>query len=374
MSKSFLITILFALSLIAVVNAQDYTKAEDTLEVVTLQKIRVPEIPLVLSAITIVNAIDAEILDASGTSILKLSDKQKFQKPLSEEIAAKVSAQKGRGITVQSYFEPTFNEPGVFYLKLSINVIGEASKALVATKYYLINVKLPTLAAPITVRSAYYFSESPAFSFATREFTHQELYSYKVTGCANPKEGKGSFIDLKDLFNDAANVNRTLKVEGFYNDAIMKYADPATGEAKVASWDIRIDRPNLGEFNSWKKITNKPEDDDVPYYMYVDSDPKNVASRQFLFGCFGNTSTGFVFVAPTFNNLSVSSDPEGFLVQGQTFTKTKNGSFSVIQLNVNPEFLGAMAVGSDQAVKVTIKFKNQFGEDWNKIYRANVVK
>lgn len=343
-------------------------KIDDTLEVVTLQKVRVPEIPLVLSAITKVNSLSAEILNSSGSSILKLTDSQKFQKPSSDEVVSKVTQQQGRGVTVQTYFEPLFEEPGIYYLKMSINVTGEANKALVADKYYMIDVKIPSLAAPVAVRNSYFFSENPAFSFAVKEYTDQEKYSYKISdGVSTLKEGKGSFINLSEILNDAQNVGKSIKVQGFYNDKLMTYNDPVTGKPQVASWDIMIQKPGLGDFSGWATLSEKEAENAAPWYISVD----NQASRQFLFGYFGNTANGFVFAAPKFNQLRVTAEPDNFI---QSVSQTKKGLFPVVEIVVNPAFLDAMAIGSDQDIKLTIQFTTQFGEKVVKKYRANVIK
>lgn len=257
MTRTLLKATIFTLLIAGSSFAQSF-KVDDTLDVVILQKVRVPEIPLVLSAITKVNSLSAEILNSSGASILKLNDSQKFQKPSSEEVVAKTAQQQGRGVTVQTYFEPVFQEPGTYYLKLMINVTGEANKSLIADKYYMINVKLPTLSAPIALRNSYFFSENPAFSFAVNEYTDQEKYSYKVSDGVNTiKEGKGSFIDLSQAMNDAQNVGKIIKVEGFYNNSRMTYTDPVTGNPVTASWDISIQKPGLGDFSGWATLSDK---------------------------------------------------------------------------------------------------------------------
>ena len=367
MTRTLLKATIFTLLIAGSSFAQSF-KVDDTLDVVILQKVRVPEIPLVLSAITKVNSLSAEILNSSGSSILKLNDSQKFQKPSSEEVVAKVAQQQGRGVTVQTYFEPFFQEPGVYYLKLMINVTGEANKALVADKYYMINVKLPTLSAPIALRNSYFFSENPAFSFAVNEYTDQEKYSYKVSDGVNSlKEGKGSFIDLSQIMNDAQNVGKMLKVEGFYNDSRMTYTDPVSGNPVAASWDITIQKPGLGDFSGWATLSDKEAENEAPWYISVD----NQASRQFLFGYFGNTANGFVFAAPKFNQLRVTSEPDNFI---QSVSQAKKGLFPVVEIVVNPASLDAMAIGSDEAIRLTIQFTTQFGEKVVKKYRANVIK
>lgn len=367
MTKSLLKAAIFIFLLTNIVFSQGF-KVDDTLNVVTLQKVRVPDIPLVLSAITKVNSISAEILNSSGSSILKLNEKQQFQKPASADVAAKVVQQQGRGVTVQTYFEPMFEEPGVYYLKLAINVTGEAGKALIADKYYMINVNLPTLAAPVAVRNNYFFGESPAFSFAVREFTDQDKYSYKISdGVSTIKEGAGSFVNLTDLCNDPQNVGKVIKIEGFYNNELMSYTDPGTGNPVKASWDIAIQKPGLGDFSGWATLSEKDSENDAVWYISVE----NQASRQFLFGYFGMTPSGFVFAAPKFNQLRVTSEPDNFI---QSVSQSKKGQFPVVEIAVNPAFLESMDIGTDQDVRLTIQFTTQFGEKVIKKYRANVIR
>lgn len=46
----------------------------------------------------------------------------------------------------------------------------------------------------------------------------------------------------------------------------------------------------------------------------------------------------------------------------------------MVEIVVNPAFLDAMAIGSDEAIRLTIQFTTQFGEKVIKKYRANVIK
>ncbi|KAB2909252.1 MAG: hypothetical protein LC102_00650 [Ignavibacteriales bacterium] len=367
MKKTLLKATVFSVFLVGFIMPQGF-KVDDTLNVVILQKVRVPEIPLVLSAITKVNSLSAEILNSSGASIQKLTDELKYQKPSSAEVVSKVAQQQGRGVTVQTYFEPTFKEPGKYYLKFGINVTGEANKALVVDKYYLINVTYPTIAAPVSIRNSYFFSENPAFSFAVNEYTNQDKYSFKIfDGGSVVEQGVGSFVNLSKILNDPQNVGKVFKVEGYYNNDKMTYIDPTSNSTQSASWEFTVQKPGLGDFCGWAVLSDKEAENEVPWYISVD----NQAARQFLFGYFGNTENGFVFAAPKFNQLRVTSEPDNFV---QSVSQAKRGLFPVVEIVVNPAFLDAMDFGEDQEIRLTIQFTTQFGEKVVKKYRANVIK
>ncbi|MBK7866316.1 MAG: hypothetical protein IPJ75_04585 [Ignavibacteriales bacterium] len=83
------------------------------------------------------------------------------------------------------------------------------------------------------------------------------------------------------------------------------------------------------------------------------------------------TPSGFVFAAPKFNQLRVTSEPDNFV---QSVSQSKKGQFPVVEIAVNPAFLEAMQIGTDQDVRLTIQFTTQFGEKVIKKYRANVIR
>ena len=81
--------------------------------------------------------------------------------------------------------------------------------------------------------------------------------------------------------------------------------------------------------------------------------------------------SGFAVTVPELNGLRVTSDPENF-VSG--FTQRNIGSFKVVELTINEEFLNQMPVGESKAVKVRVSFRTQFGEPFNKDYYAVVIR
>lgn len=342
-------------------------KIEDTIKVVTNQLFDVPKKgATIISNITKVNSITGALYDAKNKKIKDCKDP--YLKPSAAEVAQRAQQQGGRGVTVQMVFTEQLNETGTYYLKISVNCVGENGAALVGEKNYMIIVDNPTLSAPVKIRERYFFSEQEAISFSMVEYTEPNNYSYKITDGVNVlAEGKGPYVVLGDILNSEANVGKTLTITGYYNGQVITYKDPESGEMKKAEYQVSIALPSIGGFSGWALVSDKPEENQSAWYISVD----NAAVKQFLFGYFGNTPNGFVFITPKFNSLRVTSRPDNFL---KGTSVGKRGQFPAIQIEVNPAFMDAMAVGDVQDVELDIQFTTQFGEKVVRKYRASVIK
>jgi hypothetical protein len=131
-----------------------------------------------------------------------------------------------------------------------------------------------------------------------------------------------------------------------------------------AEWNFSIDQPSLERFNSWQ---TKPDEN---WRLFVDNE-SITPTRTFLYAYIGRTPGGFAVTTPEILGLRVSSDPENFIA-GQT--QRQSGSFRVVEIKVNQDFLDQMQVGAEQQVKIKISFRTQFGEPVNDEFHAVIIR
>lgn len=353
--RKYLLIILFVG--ISAVSFGQKVEVFDTINVATLQNFNAPSVgALVLSNILKFD-FSAELLNEN---LSKIRDIRKHtQKPRKEDFAKYTTG--GRGTTVWLVLHDMIENPGKYYIKVSIRASGELG-ALNKDVYYLVNCYIPRMAAPINLRKTYFFSESETFSFATVDYTDPNAYSYEVVdGSTAVLRGVGPVVKLDTILNDINNFGKQLTIKGLYQGKEFSYKNPQSGEVEKSTWQFAIEKPTLDEFNGWSSKDN----DDWLISVY------NSFSKQFLFVYLGMKPNGFVVVRPEARGLRVTSEPENFITGAN---QRKQGSFLYIDLLINEEFLNNMAVGSDEKVKITIQFTTQFGEKVKKEYYGVVIK
>lgn len=351
--------ILLFLCFITITFAQKETMSEDTVKAVTNAAFNVPS----FGAISLQNVLKidyaAELLDASQNKIMDI--KEFTQKPTKEELALKVKG--GRGATVNLVLHPKVEQPGVYYAKLRVTAnteLGSATKEV----YYPIIVSYPTLAAPVDVRASYFYTEPATFSFATIEYNDPTKYSFVMTDDAGNTlvSGKGPIVKIDTLTNNINNVGKRVTVKGLYEGKEFTFAQ--NGSTGTTSWQFSIDKPGISKFNSWTSDQQKVQDTWIT--------PGNPSSKSFLFTYFGKTPNGYVAIKPEIKNLQVRSDPDNFVSGARV--RGGGGVFSYIDIDVNPEFMDLLEVGSDVDIKLTITFRTQFGEQVREEYYGLVIK
>jgi hypothetical protein len=329
----------------------------DTLNVVTLQKFSVPE----NKSIVLTNIRDisftAELLNSNFEKIRECTEFKQDPPPSEFPVAGK------RGKMVQYSVYETIDEPGTYYVKISIKYRDEEVSSSLSA-YYQINVDHPTIASKVNLRNKYYFSEKETFSFNTAEYSNQMNYSYSIKDDAGSEieNGNGPIVNLDAVFNDERNVGRKFIISGMYNGKEFSYKDPVSGEVKKAEWEFTLEKPELDEFVAWQK---KDELEELLLSIY------NKKAMSFLYLYVGKTPSGFAVVAPKVRNLSVVSEPSDFM---KSFNSTASGKFLFVNINVNEEFVERMEECGSEPVKLTLQFTTQFGEKILKEYYATVIK
>lgn len=333
----------------------------DTIRVVSLQTFNVPQVGAIVAANLLSFDFSAELMTMSNE---KIRNVEKYtQRPRKEDFSKYVSG--GRGTTVWLVLHDFIQEPGEYMIKVSVSGKGETG-IFKADRYYMVIVTEPTLAAPITLRPNYYFSENDVMSFATSEYTDFNLYSYQVLdGSALIDSGRGSVVRLDNLLSNIEQVGKKITIKGFYQGKQFSFYSPFRKVSEFSEWSFTIDKPAIQKFNGWSSAEPKAGED--PWYISVD----NQFSKSFLFVYMGIKPGGIVAVTPEVRSLRVTSEPEQFITGA---TSRKQGTFVYIDIAVNPEFLGAMSAGSDVDVKINVQFRTQFGDQVKETFYATVIK
>lgn len=332
---------------------------KDTIKVAVLQNFNAPSVGALVLANVLKLDIAAELLDAN---LKKLRDIKKItQKPKKEDLPKATAG--GRGTTVWAVLSDMVEQPGTYYIKVSVNMSGEVG-SVKSDVYYMLIAYNPALAAPVKLRDKYYFGEKETFSFATVDYPDPNAYSYEISdgGKAVLQKGSGPVVRLDSVFNQVANCGKKLVIKGFYQGKEFSFIDPATKKQMQSTWECNLAQPEISEFSTWKK--DKPDEN---YYLSVDND----MAKQIFYIYTGDTPGGFAVTVPEIQNLRVSSEPENFVASASA---RKARPFTIVDIKFNEEFLANMKVGDSENIKLTVTFRTQFGETYRKDFYAVVIK
>jgi hypothetical protein len=342
----------------------------DTVHAISLQEFSVPSKLAYVAQNLVKFNLTAELFDINKTKIRDC--KNIVQKPKSEDIekeVRKLSSDGRAGIAIMAAVKEIIEEPGSYLIKFNVTGTGENRQTASKSFFYLVIVEYPTIAAPIKLRDKYYFSEKETFSFATMEYSDPNSYSYQVVDGAGTvlESGNGPVVNLEKVFNEANNVGKTIKIKGFYEGKPFTFKNPQKNANEKSEWSLTLDKPGLDSFSGWLK---KEDDKDQEWLISIYND----ASKSFLFTYIGSTPSGFVAIRPNpSGGVRVTSDPPEFL-QGSGGVGIPAGSFLKVMLTVNDDFLNTIEIGGEIAVKLTVTFRTQFGENVKREFRATVIK
>jgi len=332
--KYVLLFLFFAVS----ISAQNDIVVSDTVNVVTLQKFNVPnDKNIVLTNIKQIS-IQAELLDSKFNKIRDVEEI--FQTLSSDEVISK--AKDGRGVMVQFVVKEAIEKPGV---------------------YYLVNVSYPRVNSKINLRENYFYSEKETMSFATNEFADPNGYSYEIfdpTGNVLAS-GRSSIISFNNVFNNVKNVGREITVKGYYKDKQFFY-EHYGDDVHKSEWTFRLNKPNLEEFNDWKKAN--PND-----RIAISAWNKN--AMRLLYTYTGNTPSGFVVVYPEINDFRFKGEPAELFKNSRY---SRSGNFLYVSFSLEEEYLAEMEDCAEQPVRISIEFITQFDEKVEKIYEGTILK
>ena len=349
---------LLALFISISVLAQPMVTVTDTIDVVTLQKFNIPEDRnIVLTNIKQIS-IQAQLFDAE---FVKIRDVDEIFQTLSSEEVVKQS-RDGRGVMVQVVANTAIEEPGVYYIKIDINYTDEEGKGS-ASAYYLINVSYPQANAEISLRENYFYSEKETMSFATSEYSDPNGYSYEIIDAAGNllSSGNSSIISFNNVFNEIKNVGKELTIKGYYKEKQFFY-EYNGDEVHKSEWTITLNKPNLEEFNDWKKAN---PDDRIAISAW------NKNAMRLLYTYTGNTPNGFAVVYPEITGFKFKGEPAELFKNSR---QSRAGNFLYIAFTLNEEYLAEMEDCAEQPVRITVEFTTQFDEKVEKIYDGIILK
>ena len=350
--------LLLFLFISATIVAQSSVTVSDTIDVVTLQKFNVPDDKnIVLTNIKQIS-IQAELLNSEFS---KIRDVEEISQTLSsDEVISK--AKDGRGVMVQFVAKEAIEEPGVYYIKIDISYTDEQGKGS-ASAYYLVNVSYPRINSKINLRENYFYSEKETISFATSEFADPNGYSFEIIDAAGNllTTGNSSIVSFNNVFNNIKNVGKEVTLKGYYQEKQFFYEFNGDDVHK-SEWTFRLNKPNLEEFNDWKKAN--PND-----RIAISAWNKN--AMRLLYTYTGNTPSGFVVVYPEISNFQFKGEPSD-LFKNPRYSRA--GNFLYVSFGLNDEFLAEMEDCAEQPVKISIKFTTQFDEKVEKEYEGTILK
>lgn len=350
--------ILLFLFISATIIAQSSITISDTIDVVTLQKFNVPDDKnIVLTNIKQIS-IQAELLNSEFS---KIRDVEEISQTLSsDEVISK--AKDGRGVMVQFIVKEAIEDPGVYYIKIDIGYTDEQGKGS-ASAYYLVNVSYPRVNSKINLRENYFYSEKETISFATNEFADPNEYSFEIIDATSNvlTKGNSSIVSFNNVFNNIKNVGKEITIKGYYQEKQFFYEFNGDDVHK-SEWTFRLNKPNLEEFNDWKKAN--PND-----RIAISAWNKN--AMRLLYTYTGNTPNGFVVVYPEISNFQFKGEPTE-LFQNPRYSRA--GNFLYVSFGLNDEYLAEMEDCAEQPVKISIKFTTQFDEKVEKIYEGTILK
>ncbi len=336
---------------------------KDTVNVTALQKFKIPQNKNVVISNVLRIKVDAELLDAGMNPIRKCDEL--WQDPTKAQIAKKTRG--GRGTDVQFSVFETIKKEGTYYIKLDIKVKGERGSGK-KTVYYLVNVKLPEVAAPIDLNEkGYFYSQKKTFSFATIQFQDPSLYSYKIFDGGGNVIGQnaGSVIKLDSVLSDLKYVGSKIKIVGYYNGNEFEYRESGNPEVHKSEWEINILKPIINDFTVWRKTKDKNDKEPAFISAY------NVRAMRILYSYFGKTEDGFVVVQPQVRGFRLTSEPKGLIINAR---QTRAGSWLYVQFELSKDYLDGIEEYGEIETTLHVQFRTQFGETIDKTYDATIYK
>ncbi len=359
--KKLVLVILLVASAFTTVQAKK--SIQDTLNVTTLQKFKVPQNKNIVIANVLRIKVSAELLDAGMNTIREC--KEFWQDPTNAQIKKKTRG--GRGTDVQFSVFETIKKEGTYYIKLNIKVKGERGSGN-KTVYYLVNVRLPEVAAPIDLsEKGYFYSQKKTFSFATIQFNNPSLYSYKIfDGGGNIiGQNNGSVVKLDSVLSDLKYVGSKIKIVGYYNGEEFEYRETGNSEVHKSEWEINILKPTINDFTDWRNTANKSDNEPVIISAY------NRNAMRILYAYFGKTDNGFVVVQPQVRGFRLTSEPRGLVINARP---TKAGSWLYVQFELSKDYLDQIEDYGEIETTLHVQFRTQFGETIDRTYDATIYK
>ena len=163
------------------------------------------------------------------------------------------------------------------------------------------------------------------------------------------------------MYNEIKNVGKELTIKGYYKEKQFFY-EYNGDEVHKSEWTITLNKPNLEEFNDWKKAN---PDDRIAISAW------NKNAMRLLYTYTGNTPNGFAVVYPEITGFKFKGEPAELFKNSR---QSRAGNFLYIAFTLNEEYLAEMEDCAEQPVRITVEFTTQFDEKVQKIYDGIILK
>jgi hypothetical protein len=257
-----------------------------------------------------------------------------------------------------------FPEPARFRIVKRFSGVDETNRPVKETRSWDVVVTHPTLSAPVSVDSIYFFGESAYISFGTVQYPEHPLYSYRIETEQGMLQdsGRGTTIDLRATLRDPRCVGKGFVAKGMYDGRPFRCINPRTSQVEETVWRFRVAAPTLSPVSiPWAEPGERMTpvlsmglpsryDPNVFSYVYVDT----------------RDTSSYVVSTPDIENLRVVSIPSGFV---QSYHAQPAGVFSQIVIVPNKALLGK------EGLLVTLFFRfedSRLRVPYEKRYRALV--
>lgn len=337
----------------------------DTINVVALQQFKVPaRKQIVLTNIKSISSFKATLLDESLNQIKELTDYYQDPKTLK-------GGERGETVVYEVY--GIAEKSGTYYVKIELSFVDETARRSV-TGYYLLNVDNPTMSAKLSVRESYYPGEKETFSFATAEYTDPLNYSYEIqnSGGQTVAEGTGAIVSLDDVLKKDESISQTYTVIGKYSGQEFQYKEFDTGELKDSRWQFNVVPPTLSSFVTWKDLSNDKEKEAGGVY-YISPFNKKLLTFYFIYTGYVEEDGSLVAAPAKIRNLTITSEPSDFLMPGRGGAFKQSGYFTIIDLDLNQQFIDGLEIGDEVPVKIKMKFSTQFERNKEYEFESTII-
>jgi len=220
----------------------------------------------------------------------------------------------------------------------------------------------------MALKDIYYYGESASLDFSIANSGMDRLSNYYFRIFEENKEiysGTSSYVNLDIITKNAALVNKSFKIEGYYGGKVATYFNPSIPGTDSTVWHFRLLPPQNFEINTtWlsEEDFNRLGKND-----FVDAlDMSLLKNRKIEFTYYTHIDEGAIVTIPEFKNLLVTATPPDFLIGSSNNYRIYDDDLGkVIELNVDPAFLKKISENSTRKVTLNIRFTTQFGENKN---------
>ncbi|MBX2991912.1 MAG: hypothetical protein KF749_12205 [Bacteroidetes bacterium] len=239
-----------------------------------------------------------------------------------------------------------------------------------------IHVRWPSLHS--LVNREYWYGESAVFSFAAG---HEDYsgYSYDIESRNRVLYSEqGSTIRIERIWRTLppAELNSTITIKGKHKGKTFKYFDPATKQVSESVWNIELKSPSRIEDvalwavdSTYDRLKAANRMDLLPPIPLNINQEGKYNPREFRFSSYAVSRMSFFMFMPDVWDVTVTSAPSQFLSRVEW---RADDPWRVLVIVPNEDFLRDRSVRNAPEVSLRIRFRDQFGTSFSRVYKARV--